>query len=100
MSDRRSSTDGRALPRPRPPALVDQLRQEDTDRQRWRLDRPAAAWDPREYLEFRPFWHYASGIPDQWLVHQIGTVHWSTGLSHPRSVVANGGVYLQQVALG
>jgi predicted dehydrogenase len=26
--------------------------------------------------------------------HQIDTVHWFTGLSHPRSVAANGGVYL------
>ena len=34
------------------------------------------------------------GIPDQWLVHQIDTVHWFTGYPHPRSVVANGGIYL------
>jgi predicted dehydrogenase len=40
------------------------------------------------------FWPYSSGIPDQWLVHQIDTVHWFTGLPHPRSVVANGGIYL------
>ena len=26
--------------------------------------------------------------------HQIDTVHWFTGLPHPRSVVANGGIYL------
>jgi predicted dehydrogenase len=26
-------------------------------------------------------------------VHQIDTVHWFTGLPHPRSVVANGGIY-------
>jgi predicted dehydrogenase len=26
--------------------------------------------------------------------HQIDTVHWFTGLGHPRSVVANGGVYM------
>src|SRR3546814_18393901 len=25
--------------------------------------------------------------------HQIDTVHWFTGLSHPRSVAANGGIY-------
>ncbi len=34
------------------------------------------------------------GSPDQWLVHQIDTVHWFTGYKHPRSVVANGGNYL------
>jgi predicted dehydrogenase len=27
------------------------------------------------------------------MCHQIDTVHWFTGLGHPRSVVANGGVY-------
>ena len=26
--------------------------------------------------------------------HQIDTVHWFTGLKHPRSVVANGGIYM------
>ena len=25
--------------------------------------------------------------------HQIDTVHWFTGLPHPRSAVANGGIY-------
>jgi predicted dehydrogenase len=28
------------------------------------------------------------------MVHQIDTVHWFTGIPHPRSVVANGGLYL------
>jgi predicted dehydrogenase len=30
------------------------------------------------------------------MVHQIDTVHWFTGLSRPRSVVANGGIYCWQ----
>src|SRR5439155_1089909 len=55
---------------------------------------PSEPWDPRKYLEYRLFWPYSSGIPDQWMVHQIDTVHWFTGLPRPRSVVANGGVYL------
>src|SRR5438874_1073792 len=50
-------------------------------------------WDPRKYLEFRLFWPYSSGIPCQWMSHQIDTVHWFSGLPHPRSVVANGGIY-------
>jgi predicted dehydrogenase len=57
------------------------------------MNRPKTPWDPRKYLEFRLFWPYSSGIPDQWMVHQIDTVHWFTGLDHPRSVVANGGIY-------
>jgi predicted dehydrogenase len=28
------------------------------------------------------------------MAHQIDTVHWFTGLSHPNSVAANGGIYL------
>ena len=55
---------------------------------------PHEPFDARKYLEFRLFWPYSSGIPDQWLVHQIDTVHWFTGLPHPRSCVANGGIYL------
>jgi predicted dehydrogenase len=78
----------------RRPKLVSEIRQEDTDWKRYLLNRPTEAWDPRKYLEFRLFWPYSSGIPDQWLVHQIDTVHWFTGYPHPRSVVANGGIYL------
>ena len=80
----------------RRPGLVDKLRQEDTDWNRYLLNRPKEAFDPRKYLEFRLFWPYSSGIPDQWLVHQIDTVHWFTGYPRPRSVVANGGIYLWQ----
>ena len=40
------------------------------------------------------FWPYSSGIPGQWMCHQIDTVHWFTGFNHPRSVVGNGGIYL------
>ena len=78
----------------RRPALVAQLRREDTDWKRFLMNRPRAEWDPRKYLEYRLFWPYSSGIPDQWMVHQIDTVHWFTGLPRPRSVVANGGIYL------
>jgi predicted dehydrogenase len=40
------------------------------------------------------FWPYSSGMPGQWMSHQIDTVHWFSGLKHPRSAVANGGVYM------
>jgi predicted dehydrogenase len=70
------------------------LKEEDTDWKRYLLNYPYEPFDARKYLEFRLFWPYSSGIPDQWLVHQIDTVHWFTGLPHPRSVVANGGIYL------
>ena len=73
---------------------VAQLKEEDTDWKRYLLNRPAEAFDPRKYLEFRLFWPYSSGLPGQWMSHQIDTVHWFTGLKHPRSVVANGGIYV------
>ena len=78
----------------RRPDQVPLLKEEDTDWKRYLLNRPHVPFDARKYLEFRLFWPYSSGIPDQWLVHQIDTVHWFTGLPHPRSVVANGGIYL------
>lgn len=78
----------------RRPDVVPLLKEEDTDWKRYLLNRPHEPFDARRYLEFRLFWPYSSGIPDQWLVHQIDTVHWFTGLPHPRSVVANGGIYL------
>jgi predicted dehydrogenase len=73
---------------------VAQLKEQDTDWKRYLLNRPAEAFDPRKYLEFRLFWPYSSGLPGQWMSHQIDTVHWFTGLKHPRSVVANGGIYV------
>ena len=78
----------------RRPALVAQLRKEDTDWNRYLMNRPKEAWDPRKYLEYRLFWPYSSGLPGQWMSHQIDTVHWFSGLNHPRSVVANGGIYV------
>jgi predicted dehydrogenase len=78
----------------RRPDVVPLLKEEDTDWKRYLLNRPYEPFDARKYLEFRLFWPYSSGIPDQWLVHQIDTVHWFSGLPHPRSVVANGGIYL------
>ncbi len=78
----------------RRPELVSKLRKEDTDWDRFLCSRPKEEWDPRKYLEYRLFWPYSSGIPGQWMVHQIDVVHWYTGLDHPRSVVANGGIYM------
>jgi len=78
----------------RRPQLVNQLKEEDTDWKRFLINRPAVPFDARKYLEFRLFWPYSSGIPDQWMVHQIDTVHWFADLPRPRSVVANGGIYM------
>jgi len=76
------------------PQLTKEIREQDTDWNRFLMNRPKVAWNPRYYLEYRLFWPYSSGIFGQWMSHQIDTVHWFTDLPHPRSVVANGGIYL------
>lgn len=78
----------------RRPQLVADLDEEDTDWKRFLMNRPYEPWNPRKYIEYRLFWPYSSGIPCQWMVHQIDTVHWFTDLPRPRSVVVNGGLYL------
>ena len=80
----------------RRPELVKNLKESDVDWKRFLINRPADTFDPRKYLEYRLFWPYSSGIPGQWMSHQIDTVHWFSGLPHPRSVVANGGIYQWQ----
>ena len=78
----------------RRPHLVEALRIEDVDWKRYLMNRPFEPWNPRKYIEYRLFWPYSSGIPCQWMVHQIDTVHWFTDLPRPRSVVVNGGLYV------
>lgn len=72
---------------------VARLKEADTDWKRFIMNRPFEPFDPRKYLEFRLFWPFSTGMPGQWMSHQIDTVHWFTDLKHPRSVVANGGIY-------
>jgi predicted dehydrogenase len=76
------------------PELVASIKETDTDWKQYLMNRPYEPWDPRKYLEYRLFWPYSSGIPGQWMSHQIDTVHWFTGYPHPRSVAANGGIYM------
>jgi predicted dehydrogenase len=78
----------------RRPDLVSRCKEADTDWKRYLLNRPYEPWDARKYLEYRLFWPYSSGIPGQWMCHQIDTVHWFSGLPHPRSVAVNGGIYV------
>lgn len=78
----------------RRPQLVAQMKETDTDWKRFLMNRPFEPFDARKHLEYRLFWPYSSGIPGQWMSHQIDTIHWFSGLEHPRSVVANGGIYM------
>jgi predicted dehydrogenase len=77
----------------RRPKLVEVLRQEDTDWKRFVMGRSKESFDPHRYIEYRLYWPYSSGIPCQWMVHQIDALHFLTGLPHPRSVIASGGIY-------
>ena len=79
----------------RPEELVKSLKKEDVDWNMWLLDRVPEEnpFDPRKYLEFRLFWPFSSGIPGQWMCHQIDTVSWYTGLQYPLSAVSSGGLY-------
>lgn len=77
----------------RRPELVKNLKESDVDWKRYLINRPFEDFDPRKYIEYRLFWPYSSGIPGQWMSHQIDTVHWFSQLPHPRSAVANGGIY-------
>src|SRR6187455_1939359 len=72
---------------------VARMKESETDWKRFLINRPVEAFDARKHLEFRLFWPYSSGLPGQWMSHQIDTVHWFSGQKHPRSVVANGGIY-------
>lgn len=78
----------------RRPELAASIKESETDWKRYLMNRPNEAWDPRKYLEYRLFWPYSSGIPGQWMAHQIDTVNWFSGFNYPRSVAANGGIYM------
>jgi predicted dehydrogenase len=74
-------------------ADVKTLKQEDTDWKAFLLGRPERKFDPRQYLEFRLFHDFSTGIIDQWMTHMIDTVHMLTGAAFPKSAVAHGGTY-------
>ena len=78
----------------RHPDTVGRLKESDVDWTRFLINREKIPFDPRIYIEYRLFWPYSSGIPGQWMCHQIDTVHWFSGFNHPRSVIANGGIYM------
>jgi predicted dehydrogenase len=70
-----------------------QLKEEDTDWNRWLLGKPHRPFDPHVYLEFRLYKDFSSGIFDQWMSHGSDLVHLWTDEAYPESVVANGGVF-------
>ena len=71
---------------------VKQIRQQDTDWNKWLLTKPLRPFDPQLYFEFRLYKEFSSGIPDQWMSHAIDLVHWFMNDGFPKSVVSHGGV--------
>jgi predicted dehydrogenase len=71
---------------------VKQLREQDTEWNKWLLTKPPRPFDPQLYCEFRLYKEFSSGIPDQWMSHAIDTVHWFMDDHFPTSAVAHGGV--------
>lgn len=69
------------------------IKQSDTDWKTFLMGRPDRPFDARQYLEFRLFRDFSSGIIDQWMTHMIDAAHMLTGAAFPRSVVAHGGNY-------
>jgi predicted dehydrogenase len=72
---------------------VKQIKEQDTDWNRWLLTKPARAFDPQLYFEFRLYREFSGGIPDQWMSHAIDLVHWFMDDNFPTSVMAHGGVF-------
>jgi len=73
---------------------VDQVKREDTNWRRFLMDKPYRAWDPHQYMEWRLFRDFSTGIPDQWMSHMIDLVHWIMDEEYPVSAVAMGGTYV------
>lgn len=72
---------------------VKQIREQDTDWNKWLLTKPQRPFDPQLYFEFRLYREFSSGIPDQWMSHAVDLVHWFMNDSFPKSAVAHGGVF-------
>jgi predicted dehydrogenase len=72
---------------------VKRIREEDTDWKRWLLGKPDRPFDPWSYFEFRIKKDFSSGIPDQWMSHGSGLVHFYMDEDIPETMVASGGIY-------
>ena len=69
------------------------MHEEDTDWNRWLLDKPYVPFDPWKYFEFRIFKDYSGGIPSQLMCHGLGLVSFYMDVTIPDSMVANGGIF-------
>ncbi len=69
------------------------IRESDTDWNRWLGGRAARPFDPWVYFEFRLFKEFSGGIPDQFFSHASGLAHFYLDTFIPDDMLANGGIY-------
>lgn len=72
---------------------VAEIREQDTDWNRWLLGRAPRPFNPRMYFEFRIFKDFSGGITDQWYSHGSGLAHFYLDIFIPDDTVANGGIF-------
>jgi len=74
-------------------ANIAEIREKDTDWNRWLLGRAPRPFNPRVYFEFRIFKDFSGGITDQWYSHGSGLVHFYLDTFIPDDTVSNGGIF-------
>jgi len=72
---------------------VKEVTESNTNWKEFLLNKDARPFDPHLHHEWRLYKEFSSGIPAQWMVHQIDAVTWILGDPYPKSCVASGGVY-------
>ncbi len=70
------------------------VKESDTDWKEWLVDKPYRPFDPRLYFEYRVYKDFSTGIPGQWMSHQVAAVTLAMGETFPYSVSADGGNFV------
>ena len=73
---------------------LNEAKEQDVDWKRFLMGKKYRPFTASQYMEWRIYRDFSSGIPDQWMSHMIDVVNWMTGEQFPSSVVAHGGTYV------
>lgn len=73
---------------------VKEIKEKDTDWDRWLAHREHIPFDPLKYFSFRLLKEFSGGITDQWYSHGVGLVHFYLDTFIPDNSVANGGIFV------
>jgi predicted dehydrogenase len=63
------------------------------DWQRFIGPAPKRAYDPKIFFRWRCWWEYSGGVATDLFVHMLSQMHEFMGVTGPKSVVSNGGIY-------